>query len=165
MKKILVLMLVLGVASMATAALTLSGPTQVVAGQTVTITMSADAESVTNGDYGYVYVGSDSFDSVVMLTSMSDGDMSGLSYTGNTYTYFYFVGADNPSDTDAPWLSAGNWVSFDVTADSTTVGGTIVITASSNWGYDGDTQNILVIPEPMTIGLLGLGGLFLRRRK
>ena len=162
MKKILVLMLVLGIASMATAALTLSGPTQVAVGGTITITVTADAESVDDfpGDYGYIYVGSDSFSNVTMLSSMSDGDMSVIII----YAYdFYFKGLDDTGQS-SPFLSVGDWLTFDVTADSTTQGNTITITLDSNLFAD-DTHVITVIPEPMTIGLLGLGGLFLRRRK
>ena len=168
MKKILVLMLVLGITSMASAALTLSGPTQVVVGQTVTITLSADAESVAVGDYGYVYVGgpgADPVSMITMLTAMTDGLMSGVNYTGNTYSYFYFVGADSPADTTPPYLSAGDWLTFDVTASVTPNLSVIGISVVSAMGYSGDSHNITVIPEPMTIGLLGLGGLFLRRRK
>ena len=161
MKKILVLMLVLGMASMASAALTLSGPANAVTGTTVTFTLSADAESAAGGDYGYVYAGG--FSNVTMLPAMSDGDMSGTNYTAGTYTYFYFVGADSPSDITAPFLAAGDWLTFDMTAGA--VGTSIDVSVVSFSGFDGDSLSISVIPEPMTIGLLGLGGLFLRRRK
>ena len=167
MKKILVLMLVLGIASMAPAALTLTGPTTVAVGGTITLTLSADAESVLIGDFGYVYVGglgNDPVSNITMLTAMSDGDFSGLLYTANTYTYFYFVGADAPAEVPPP-LSAGPWLTFDVTASVTPLSGVINVSVISFRGYSGDTHAITVIPEPMTIGLLGLGGLFLRRRK
>jgi hypothetical protein len=44
--------------------------------------------------------------------------------------------------------------------------GEVVVTIiDSELGHVFDTQVIHQIPEPMTLGLLGLGGLFLRRRK
>jgi hypothetical protein len=166
MKKILVLMLVLGIASMATAGLTITGPTTVAPGGTVTLTLVADPISGT-GDYGYVYVGGPGADPVsliTMLTALSDGGMSGVNFTGNTYTYFYFVGANTPGQ-PPPYLASGNWINFNVTASVTPIGGVIPISVVSFLGYTGDSHPVTVIPEPMTIGLLGLGGLLLRRRK
>ncbi len=51
-----------------------------------------------------------------------------------------------------------------------TTGGQFELEAGNNVADDGgtvlfDNASLSVVPEPMTIGLLGLGGLFLRRRK
>ena len=159
MKKILVLMLVLGITSMASAGLTLAGPTTVGLGGTVTLQVVHDGSAaVVDGlDYGNVYVTPTSAVTAIAWTSnMSQGGMSAITDYLATYGYFYVIGANTPTENK---LLAGTWVNFDISAGALPGGSVIAITLL------GVPHDVTVIPEPMTIGLLGLGGLFLRRRK
>ena len=173
MKKILVLMLVLGMASMATAALTITGPSSVVAGGTVTMYVTADAASAVSGETAWVWIDyaiypastGDALSNITKLAAMG-GTLSAIL---DTTTYapdaFKFVGANDPPNPPEELL-VGNWVSFDLTAVTTTQGNSIILNLmDANFNIIAGGKTVAVIPEPMTIGLLGLGGLFLRRRK
>ena len=161
MKKILVLMLVLGITSMATAGLTLTGPIEVPVGGSIVLSVTADAISAAQaGDYANVYAPGTLASNPTMTANMSGGAFSLINdYLYAPYDYFYMVGANAPG-VDA--LLPGIWVNFDLSAGSLPVGSIIPISITGG----GAAHNVtVVIPEPMTIGLLSLGGLFLRRRK
>jgi hypothetical protein len=75
----------------------------------------------------------------------------------STFGYLYILGA-NGSGKDE--LLAGVWVTIDISAAGMEVDDVIEISLLFVGSHD-----VTVIPEPMTMVLLGLGGLFLRRRK
>ena len=75
---------------------------------------------------------------------------------------FFMVGANAPASQD---LTAGDWVTFDLTNVGTAAGDFININILDGSLNLVSNTPIEVIPEPMTMALLGLGGLFLRRRK
>jgi len=162
MKKFLVLALVLGLATMATAGdlAAIADMGYTVIGDTVTITttgsvanfnlqLSPDAGTLTAGNastnFGYV----------------SDG-VPDLAETG-------IMGAAGAVTSVPPVYQTGTLYTF--TYDGTelvTLGDSILGTSSVQWENDDVISLVgatITIPEPMTIALLGLGGLFLRRKK
>ena len=160
MKKLLVLMLVLGIASAASAALTWST-------SAVSVTQTG---SVTVQLVGDTIAGSYSVDataipvaniSVVALAGAGD-ESSVYQYPQGHASFAGFVWLQ-VLDTAEPF-NAVIGDQFDVTLSGTGL-------AAGTYMIDGDYYGanpmlaFTVIPEPMTLGLLGLGGLFLRRRK
>jgi hypothetical protein len=184
MKKLLVLMMVLGIAGAANAALLISvdgvvdppdSEIELVKSDWVTIDIWGDGQTAP-GDF---FMG---------LSIESDGpasmDVSNavILYTGNQ------TGIVEGYDAYAPYIGPGVQLPFyQITMyDLVTPGdpqaplegtlidgirlhcdgpGEVTIVLTDIDGVVLDTQVIHQIPEPMTLGLLGLGGLFLRRRK
>ena len=162
MKKILVLTLVMGIASLASAGLDLSTVTDVdysVSGQTVTITTSRDVLGM------------------LLHLETSDGtDISALTFASgwaiNDEGYFSsgvhdsILGSKGSND-----AFQGMIFSFDVGAGVTSVDFVAYDgdDATVTWGSDNSdavlTGTTMTIPEPATMALLGLGSLFLARRK
>ena len=160
MKKVLILMLVFGMTSLAGASFDLVGTDQGGGNYGMTVTSDgADPDA-------YWALGID-----------SGGSLSGVA-----------IGPDAPSLSDNWGTFAYNGISgyfpgltgyvgpFATAQGETRVGGTYLtgsaFTGSSAWVYmysSPDTgtwtlEDSTFLPEPMTIALLGLGGLFLRRR-
>lgn len=178
MKKLLVVMLVLAMAGLANAAMELSIGTTVNEGESLSFDIVAPVE-VPQGVY---YLGI-ALDGTTGIASLDDSMMT-LVYGGSNAE----VGlADSPDDATAlgfqnPFfgMSLTDIVDPVDHVVNTIVSGMKLVAAEGGAGdivltlYDGDlnfqssyTVSVVasVIPEPITIGLLGLGGLFLRRRK
>ena len=171
MKKVLVLMLVLGFASMASAGLSLWVDGAPAESSTITLLPSEYAMiGVYNDDDGTV-------PRVLGYVSITDGPGS---WSGGynvyippslTSAYAYYFGPLTGlgdtwylSDADATVNEIGVGMLGDFEFHCDDFGDvTIVLSDASQMIHD--TLIIHQIPEPMTIGLLGLGGLFLRRRK
>ena len=172
MKKLLVLMLVLGLVSAANAALSLSlnggsAPSDVTIGLTDTLVIDVTSDTTT----GYAFLLEFRNPTIRTFSNAitTQGDISAWTYYGPPtyvppgYPYPYFsvnVSAGVPPDA----LVAGTGFQFDYQAGG--VAGDVLIQL-----LDFDTSAVIdsitihQTPEPMTIALLGLGGLFLRRRK
>ena len=157
MKKLLALALVLGVAGMASAVVTLDpiSPT-INIGDTVTISVVADASGNYGGWLDPVDNGVGTFGDLVILPEAGADASKDFSFDP---WWLFEAKSFNP---DAPVL-AGAHFTIDFTGNAE---GTATLAL---WDFDAAnvlaTTTITVVPEPMTLGLLGLGGLFLRRRK
>jgi len=171
MKKVLVLVLVLGLATVSNAALQL------------TINGSAATSAISTGLTGSVGVG------ITMTDNLSQGTFldyetaaaKDVSYTITGPT-LVLPAAGNLASIDAGGISGTAWEYGITIANSTgyvsapgqvvnsTVTGTgqaYVLTVNL-WDNAGenivDTATVSFVPEPITMALLGLGGLFIRRR-
>ena len=169
MKKVLVLMLVLGIASMATA------------GLTITVNgMPAEDSSIVLAPSDYVLIGlynDGSVDQTIGYMAIESGPGSWTGVGGTYYppsvpsAYATYIGFTsglgdtwvmiNAEPTVAK-MGVGIVGEFEFHCDDI---GEVVLVYSDDLQQVHDTLIIHQIPEPVTMGLLGLGGLFLRRRK
>jgi hypothetical protein len=181
MKKLLILMLVLGIASTASAALSWSYSGTYAANQTITVMLSEDTRTDVSelsiawlDDDGGNAIGGSLTPGTVnpTLTNSKDAGYQGGAYgvgddagdlisaygaaqpptyaSGELYRFTYALPSSIPSSM--------TFVAYDLT-DYGLVSQVDYVGASAV-----DLPNF-TIPEPMTIALLGLGGLFLRRKK
>lgn len=169
MKKLLVVFLILCVASAANAALTWVDASMndltsidIVESGSVTVYLKSDTANlsmvnwVAPSDTGVARVtgGSD-------LTAAGDG----ATYAVDPSGYIGWARGESLPGGDATSIKAGLWYELVITAygtdgESMTMGSDYYAAGGSN-----DVLTVNIIPEPMTVALLGLGGLFLRRRK
>ena len=177
MRKLVILMLVLGMASFASAGLVLTiedtsgtvDPDTLVKGESYTVWVSgleAD-QSITGGVYGPAGTAADWTKVSLSNPVVEDaaGDTSGNSYVGAYFGYDFAAG--DTSTAILPDGADGKWFSWDLDADA--VGDfSLLLYDYTNINQTtalSTTTGKVLIPEPMTIALLGLGGLLLRRRK
>lgn len=160
MKKLLILVLVFAMTSAASAALTWSVDNVTIDRTAVDPTVVVQLVSDSDQPYTQNWVGADpSPTGVAEITSMTvlPAAAEGTAVPSATYPGWWIVEAvdfNPPSD-----IAVGDHFDVKITglADGT-------YTINSDYGT-GDNLLITVIPEPMTIALLGLGGLFLLRRR
>ena len=184
MKKLLVLVLALALASTAYAGLSYQlngGGTSVAQNSSVTIEVVADAivSSFTIG--GVTMTGSGTIGAVGTLNAKFDAmPLAGTLKNGATSNIYIFdLGGGTQAGSPKP---AAGEVIYSFSLGTGAAGGTITIDDFSgtnpfpppptpkltqlNLVNDNPAALVLtIIPEPVTIALLGLGGLFLRRRK
>ena len=169
MRKLLILTMVLGMASLASATVTITGPTDVLAGNTYSYSISGTSAD-TAGYQAYIYVDYPGNPGGAVLSSvgMNATNLTGV-FSGYDTTYlpdgFQFFAGNSPGTTE---VFAGEWFTFDMAIPA----GAEVDDVFSFDTLDGDwivlqdgALAVTVVPEPITMALLGLGGLFLRRRK
>jgi hypothetical protein len=162
MKKVLVLTLVLGLAAVANATVTLSSSAlDVPMGTSVTLTVSSDTASSYGGYIALTDLVAGAFGQMSILPgSGPDAAIEDEAiYPGYEGVWYFSAASFNPSDP----IIAGDHFQIDYTAQD---GSSLV--AIQLWDFSEavvQTINLQNTPEPMTLGLLGLGGLFLRRRK
>jgi len=172
MKKLLVLVMVLAMASFASAALTLtiSGPTELAYGAQGTYTVSYSGDSLSGVDMdivsnagtqagmwnisGGVLLATPrvtSYDWTAKNTSTGNYEITMFNeFTGAlTSPLFSFVFTAPAAGTSATISTIDNG-SFLLNMDSAS--------------FNPPSMQVSLVPEPVTIALLGLGGLFLRRR-
>ena len=162
MKKMLVLMLVLGMASIANATI---------------LTWTADSITITSiGGTSVVQLVADNAD-IYAYAKWVGANPAGIATITNIVARAA-AGPDadvkNPSQTADPgwWTvqsldftppsSVAAGAQYDVTVKGLALG---TFAVGSDALGTNDMLNITVIPEPMTVALLGLGGLFLLRRR
>lgn len=175
MKKMLILMLILGLVSTASATITMElresdGTTAVadlddvqLGSDYVLVIMSDSAVATTGGVYGPGYAASD-WDNLGPVdstaTTLDTGNLSNIywyaGYQGYEYVYDDLMG---------PGISTGDIFEIDLSGDA--LGSFQLDLFDYAYGSTTAVSSIsgTVVPEPVTIALLGLGGLLLRRRK
>jgi len=187
MKKLLVLVLVMTMATMANAALVFqSTATEVTGSQNVTISLvsqtamiqgiSIDAikDSLASGaaaggtassqvyNTGYEVTGASLNSDGMLVEYMGANDTSPIPAPGVNGTLFSFV-YHVPTLPSSTYITIGTFADGDNWLDPQY---TIAMQGGTFIGGSNFTPVVLhVTPEPMTIGLLSIGGLFLRRRK
>ena len=183
MKKLLVLMLVVGMASLASATPTITASaTTVGTSGSVSIYITGTTDEMTvdptaGGGWYYLWLDytTNTFSNDAYLSLGTTGVVGpaagadttvnstypnyGLSFS--TYPVFDSVSGTYPESDD---VDPGLWYTFTVSS-GTALGTTEVQLHNSGLTVLLGSIDIAVVPEPMTIALLGLGGLFLRRRK
>ena len=163
MKKLLVLTLVLAVASGAHAALTLvDAPTDPInIGQSIAIIVNNSEDGAYSGWLEITDQAVADYDGDPVFTTAGNpnGDSSLETFTEYPGWYQFTVASFDAANP----IAAGDHVQVNVAGVSE---GSSVLNVYANDGTTLlDSATINVIPEPMTIALLGLGGLFLRRRR
>lgn len=163
MKKVLILLMVLGISSLANAATVLTWSVDGVTldiDETVNVTLDAD----NNSTYLLKWVGNTAGTIASILDIVAKdaaGEDSVVQDPATTeYPGWWKVSAADMTATVGDTIQSGP--QYDVTIKGLAEG--TYSLASDNYGTN-DTLEITVIPEPITIALLGLGGLLLRRRK
>jgi len=169
MKKLLIFMLVLGMASAANAVLTdiqidvagshVGTSFDVVVGQTISLEIYSG-----NTDTGLAYLGFEdnglyTFGTPVVTPNAGDKGSVFGPYVWEGYNEVELTVSKTASGTVTP----GTMLLWPITAGSSV--GTIDVYLQDEDVLTKDTLTLNIIPEPMTVLLLGLGGLFLRRRK
>ena len=177
MKKLLILMLVLGLTSSASAVVVelyaddVNTLAVTVTTLSPTVEVSVYSDTGIAGNYSRVVTtdtGIGTFGAMTKTTAA--GPDAYITNPYYTYAWAWLVGAkDADPAVDPPNISAGEHFYFDYTATSFNVNGSVQQTIELcnkdlTWSVI-ETMVITQIPEPATIALLGLGSLFLVRRR
>ena len=160
MKKVLVVMLVLGLASAANAALSLTPGGSVDVDKSIAIMVSSSAGGAYQGWLEIVNPAIANFDKdpVILAAGNTGGNSSMTAYPEFGAWYNFTIASLDP----AKPILAGNHVTVNIKGIAQ--GKTVLNLYADDAATLLDSEDITVVPEPVTLMLLGLGGLFLRRR-
>ena len=170
MKKLLVLMLVLGIASAANASLLISvdGVTDppdssITIAPSDWVTIDVESDGLTNSltEVYLSIIGPGSLDISAGTVYGEPGvPIEKLVDLGDGMYYIDLMLTGGPPPPDIPEGTVVDLIEF----HCDDLGDVTLLLGSTPMGSEFDSQ-VIHQPEPMTIALLGLGGLFLRRRK
>ena len=180
MQKFWGLALIFGIASLASAGLTVS-KTEVAKGETVTISYIAGAggvnsiavRTVDDDSAKAVTTGNETIHAGFNLNPQAGlgKGVGGMLYDGGTTDAFggaYFHFGIQPPGPIIVVFRFDYTVALDETLETITItlgAGEVVDGAGQSTNITGETVSFDIIPEPATMVLLGLGGLLLRRKK
>jgi len=162
-KKLLVLMLVLGLVSVANAVLSLTvdggdsgAETTIIPSDDIVVGIYSD-NSIGYGCWILFYDGART---IHARQPFPMGDLSSIGLQGHyaNYNYYYVTVADSQGN-----LVPG--IGFEVDYHADGLDDILVELYDESYTTILDTLVVHQVPEPITIALLGLGGLLLRRRK
>jgi hypothetical protein len=156
MKKLLILILVLGMASAANAALSIDGPTEINKDEPAIIAVVSDSSEDQSVYLVFGYVSEGGFELSDPRSPFPD---SIIPYPSDDTIKFELIFVQPPNP-----IPPGNWFEVDLTCLKAGVD-VFVHLIHSDMTTLLDTLTIHQIPEPMTLALLGLGGLLLLRRR
>ena len=178
MKKLLVLLTVLAVASVASAGMVFDGKDQAQPGEIVTISVIGDAVCTgmniggLRADAGSLAAGelNDGLNQFPSTGTPKDGSWENLWLIGISGTPS--LGSEPAAGDvlytftlDTTGLEIGTTVTIDDWSGIYQGAGRPYMTNFNTVSDDIAAMSVEIVPEPMTIALMGLGGLFLRRRK
>ena len=169
MKKIVTLVLVLSMVSVASATLTLTAPDIVGAGGSTVVTLSGHEDDEFGG---YLWVNYYTWSSPYqwsnwawgpVITTNSYSILDGTGYESNTNGLKIVAVEHSTTSTDT---RTGVWLTLDLAAKPGDALGTIysISLTDNNFQAVGNSIDVEIVPEPATMALLGLGGLLLRRK-
>lgn len=169
MKRLLMMMLVLGMASVANAVLIQvdgQDPGQTVdIAEGITSVISVVSED-TSGWLGYIIIedgGTGALGNVARLDAAGDiGSFSAYTEAGWGVGYELTVAMGQGG---VPAIAVGPQFTMNYSGGVLGDTATISLFLDPEYGVPADLVAITIVPEPMTVMLLSLGGLFLRRRK
>lgn len=169
MKRLLMMMLVLGMASVANAVLIQvdgQDPGQTVdIAEGITSVISVVSEDA-SGWLGYIILeegGTGALSDAAKLDAAGDiGSVSAYTEAGWGAGYELTVAM---SSAGIPAVAVGPQFTMNYSGGVLGDTATISLFLDPEYGVPADSVAITIVPEPMTVILLGLGGLFLRRRK
>ena len=169
MKKVLVLALVLGIASLATAGLDLAGgaasPFQLTGDDTVYVSYTrflvVTDSSITGNTLLYTGDGAGivDFSSTSAYIDAMQGKIDLIDDTETVNHVFQLLIKDTDPGNGSV-IASGNLADFAFSG-----GGNAYLTDDSAGTLTGESIVIALVPEPATMALLGLGALLLRRKK
>jgi len=173
MKKFIALIMVLGICSVATATVTYDVVGDATPGGSFTIQVNG-----LKGDMDWsegLYTDDQSQNGGTMdIEGSTVHDGSGEVLEGYLTTNLYYASFDGvdmaakESASVEPGSGNGTWFTIDVSVSSSAKKDDVQTFDRLDWGDEYaelGTFDVTVVPEPATMALLGLGGLFLRKRR